>query len=579
MAAGRSWVVACAVLLAAVMVAYLPVWQAGWFAWDDVDYVPGNRIVRSGLTLDGVRWALVEGSHAANWHPLTWLSHMADTSIFGPLPGPAHVVNAVLHGLAALLLFLVLAVMTGHPAPAFFTALLFAIHPVQVEAVAWVAQRKTILATLGALSSLGAYLWHLRKPGRGRFAVVLLLTWASYLCKATAVVIPLLMAAADFWPFGRRLSRRWLAEKLLLFAPIPLVIHLSWRAQAAWGAVEDFPLRWRLANALVAPWQYVAASLWPVRLSVYHPHPHDGVPLVLVMAAATGLLTITAFLFATRHRWPHLAAGGIWFLAGLAPILGLVQLGWQGWAERYLHLPVIGLLMALMWTLRGTKAGILLPVAAASILLPATMKQASLWTDSASVFRQAWRNTGAAWAGINLGKALQETGRDDEAAAVYQEILRLDPSNPYAHYNVGNLLAARGAGDEAAAHFRQAISIKADYAEAYANLGVLLFESGDPAGALTCFETVARISPGRSSSWVNLGSARAALGNLDGAGEAYRRAVSLDPGNPEALNGWGNVLSAGGRTREAAEAYRQALSADPSHARARRNLQRLDSAR
>ena len=449
--AGRTGLAALA-LAALVWAAFGGAVRNGFVRFDDHGYVYENSMVVQGLTADGVRWAFTTG-HMFNWHPLTWLSHMADVELYGLDPAGHHATSLLLHAANAILLFLVLRRMTGRFWPAFAAAALWAVHPLRVESVAWVAERKDVLSAFFALGALHFY--------RRRMAWTALAFALSLLAKPSWVTLPFLLLLLDVWPL-----RRWpgespaalVREKVPLFLLAALSCVATFVAQHVGGAVQsfaDYPFGVRLANAAVACAQYVLALAWPFGLSVFYPHPGAALPAAASGAAAAGLALVSFLALRAFRRRPWWTVGWLWFLGSLVPMIGLVQVGWQARADRYTYLPHVGLIVALVWTAAEAAHGVgrrrILAVvsgllAVALVLL--ARRQTAVWRDSETLFRHA---------------------------------IELRADNALAQYNLGTLQAQQGRFAEALPRLRLALRAYPERADVLNNLAWLL--ASDPASA------------------------------------------------------------------------------------------------
>jgi tetratricopeptide (TPR) repeat protein len=492
------------VLLALTAAVYLQVRRFEFLDYDDVHYVLENGPVRRGLSLAGLRWALAS-FHASNWHPLTWISHMADVSLFSLDPGWHHLVNLLFHLGNAALLVALLSAMLGRFLPALLTAALFALHPLHAETVAWVAERKDLLSTFLALATLLAYLRYVRRPGPARFLPVPLLFLLALLAKPMVVTLPLLLLVLDRWPLGRghppspttgRPLPALVAEKTPLFLLSLLSAGVTVAAQMSaetLPTLRDFPLPARLANAAVSLLSYLADAAWPEGLAVFYPHPADALPIPGVAGAVILLASLTAGAVAARRRLPWLLAGWLWLLASLLPVLGLVQVGYQARADRYTYLSLTGIFLALSWgaeRMARERGSLRLPAGAAllalvALLSLATLRQASFWRDGVTLFSHALRVTTDNWvARYHLGHARFD--REDLGTALgdLQESVRLNPSFSPSRNLLGLTLSRLGRLPEALTHHRAAVEIDPAYPEAWFNLGLALLSAGDREGAL-----------------------------------------------------------------------------------------------
>ena len=549
-------------ILVATLAVYLQVlWHP--FVWlDDAAYVTQNPHVRAGLSAAGLRWAATSLEHA-NWHPLTWLSHMADVELFGLNPGPHHLVNVLVHCANALLVFALFLTATGERLRSAFVAALFALHPLHVESVAWVAERKDVLSSFFGLLALLAYVRYVRAPRAATYLPVPLLHAASLAAKPMLVTLPVLLLLLDRWPLGRtrpaavgragagppsRLPGALLLEKapLLLLSITASALAVAAQDRAV-ADLERFPLWVRSGNAALAWVGYIAKTLVPYPLCVFYPHPGGTIALA---AAGAGLLlgAITlAALWSHRSR-PALATGWLWFLVGLLPVIGLVQVGMQAMADRYTYLPQTGLAIMGAWGILGAQA-------------PA---------------RQRRLLAGAGVAGIGLCAVLSffqvRLWRSD--AALFGHAARHTRGNYVAHNALGMTLALAGQPREAAEQFKEAFRIRPDYSPAWYNMGVLLEQEGDLDEAARHYDRAFSLDPHSARAATNLGGIEQRRGRRREATEHYRAALRIDPGDPVANNNLGLILLDEGRLGEAAAAFSRALERDPANREAAANAAR-----
>ena len=535
------WAVALA-LAAATLAVYAPVRGHGFVDYDDDEYVFRNPHVQAGLDAESVAWAFTS-LEAANWHPLTWLSHMLDYEMFGLQPAGHHLVNMGLHAANAALLFLALSSLTGRSWPAAFTAALFALHPLNVESVAWIAERKNVLCGFFWMLTLVAYARYARRPRPGWYAAVLAGTALALLAKPMAVTLPFVLLLLDYWPLGR-LSRatavRLCVEKLPLVALGAVTSAITFQAHLQGGAVvavDAIPPRARLANAVVSCLAYVFKLVWPARLGVFYPHPEGTLPAAHVVGAALVLLAVTVAVFRVARRAPYLAVGWLWYAATLLPVIGIVQVGTQAMADRYAYVPAIGLFLALSWAAADVAARAPAPrawaVAAALALVPLTVrtvKQIAVWHDSQTLFSATVAAVPESWvAHYNLGNALTALGRPEEAVAEFRETVRLRPRFARGHNNLGDALDALGRHDEAVAAYTEAIRVSPRLAEAYNNLGTALAATGRLDDAVAVLRQAADLEPRFAEAWLNLGIVLRRLGRLPDSAAALEKAVTLRP--------------------------------------------------
>ena len=459
----------------------------GFVLFDDDKYIVGNPWVRGGLTREGVAWAF--GTfHAANWHPLTWLSHMLDVEWFGMAPGPHHLVNVALHAVNTVLLFLVFSGMTGEVRRSALVAALFAVHPLHVESVAWVSERKDLLCALFFLLSTGAYAMYARRGGTLPSLAVNLAFGLALLSKPRAVTLPFLLLLLDFWPLGRLAAgqevpsasrgispvpfRTLLLEKAPLFAMSAASSVVTWLAQRKGGSLDAaIPFGARAANAAVSYAAYLCKAAWPSGLAVFYPPPAGigQAPILWQSVGAVLLIAgVTAAALRMARRAPFLCAGWLWYLGMLVPVIGLVKVGAQAMADRYTYLPLTGVFVALAWGVPALlppfrRRTFVLGAAAGAIVLllgAAAYLQASYWKDSITLFSHALRVTSGNWmAHYDLALAYQAEGDLLRAESQYREVLRILPDAADAHINLGVVLQDTGRLDEALIHYREALRL------------------------------------------------------------------------------------------------------------------------
>ena len=550
-----------AVLLAlATLLAYWPVVECGYLNLDDNVYVTGNPAIWGGVTLAGAPWAF-STTHAGLWHPLTWLSHMLDVQLFGPNPAGHHATNLLLHVANVVVLLLVLVRATGALWPSAAVAALFALHPLHVESVAWVAERKDVLSGFFGLTTIWAYVRYAQRPAPGRYALVVLSLALGLMAKPMLVTLPLVLLLLDRWPLRRGMSLRLVVEKLPLLALAAAAsvmgIVAGQRADAV-GSLARFPLEARLANALVSYARYLGKTLWPSRLAVFYPYPSVW-PAWQLAGAAVLLAAVTTVAIVHMRRRPYLLVGWLWFLGMLFPVSGVVQAGSQAMADRFTYLPLIGLFVMAAWGGRDLLARWPVPppaleACALALLLAlgcTTWRQVGYWHDSTRLFTHALEVTSANWlAHNNLGDALAREGKLEEATGHFAESVRLEPSNPDAHYNLGVALHRQGRPAEATLHYREALRLAPDYPNAHNNLGVALLDGGEVEQAIGELQQAFLMHQDPSTHF-NLGLALAKQGRTDEAIEHYREAVRLQPAFGEARQHLADALASQAKTEEA----------------------------
>jgi tetratricopeptide (TPR) repeat protein len=543
MSRARSVPLGIALALGALVgLAYLPALDAGFLNWDDDLLVTRNPHLGA-LSWRTVRWAFTT-TYTGNWLPLSWLSHALDLTLYGLAPRGHHATSVVLHVANTVLLFLVLRSATGALWRSAGVAALFGLHPLHVESVAWVAERKDVLSTLFWLLTMAAYLRYVRRPTRASYGLVVAAFVAALMSKPMVVTLPAALLLLDYWPL-RRLSRRALVEKLPLFALAAATAVVTVASQGTTGAlrISVIPFTARLANALVSTVRYLELTAWPARLSPWYSHPAlEGEPLACWRVAGAGLILVAATLaaLATARRRPHLLVGWLWYLGTLAPVAGVLQAGGQAMADRFSYVPLIGIFVALVWeagalalwsTAPGRRAG----AAAAATLLAAlavlTWRQVGIWRDPETFWAYVLAvNPRAAVAYYARGGMLQVRGEIDAAIAAYRRAAKLRPDFMNAHTELGNLLARQGRFALAAAHYRKAIALRPAPAEDHANLANVLLRQGRRGPARRHLRLALALRPGFAEAHNNLGIVLAQDGDLDAAVGEFQAALAARPG-------------------------------------------------
>jgi tetratricopeptide (TPR) repeat protein len=496
-------IILCLVLAAVNLALYGQLQDHEFIHYDDYEYVVENPHLRCGLTLRGITWALTTG-YAGNWHPLTWLSHMLDCQLYGLNPKGHHLSSLLLHIINTLLLFLVLKRMTGALWRSAFAAALFAFHPLHVESVAWVSERKDVLSTLFWMMTLWAYVRYVERPAIGRYMLSLLFFFLGLTAKPMLVTLPFVLLLMDYWPLARfqfgtlkegeslraggtpvdthpwRIAGRLLWEKvpfLVLAASSSVVTFL---VQREWGTMPSLiPLKIRAANALYSYALYMGKMIWPQNLAVFYPHPGNTLTLWQWGGAALLLASISLLAVMAARQIPYLIMGWLWYLGTLVPVIGFIQVGSQAMADRYTYVPLIGLFVIISWGVHrlAGKSPLLkgivsvFAIFAMTGLFVSTMRQVSTWKDGKTLFEHALAVTSRnVLAHNNLGNALAREGKQEEAAYHFAEALRFSPHDATAHNNLGNALVELGRIEEAVAHYTEALRIRPDFKEARDNL-------------------------------------------------------------------------------------------------------------
>ncbi|MGH9498214.1 MAG: tetratricopeptide repeat protein [Terriglobales bacterium] len=545
----KRTVVLCLLLVAATLAVYNPVNRNAFVNFDDDHYITGNPHVLAGLNWDTVKWAFTN-YYEANWHPLTWLSHALDVQLFGLNPVGHHYTNVVLHALNAVLLFLLLQSATGFTWRSLMVAALFALHPLNVESVAWASERKNVLSMMFLLLALQAYGWYARRPATSRYALVAALFACGLMSKPQVITLPCLLLLWDYWPLERYTSDlarapALLLEKLPLFLMAMASAVVTMQAQKAGGAIHSpiiYPFHLRLENAIVSYARYIGKAFWPTQLSPLYPHPLDLLRFWQVIASALFLLAVTA-LVVRNHPHRYLVTGWFWFLGALVPMIGLVQVGEQAMADRYAYLPLIGLLVMVCWgagewaeNRKVSGAWLAVPVLASLAALSGlTYRQIGYWRDSETLWSHALRVT---------------------SVRSYK-----------AHFNLAVTYDAEGRYDQAIQQFRQAIDPRDDDPRIHLGLGIYDQRHGHAQAAIEEFQAVLRLSSDAAMSadaLSNMGSAYRQLRDYARAKESFAAALRIEPNKPAALVGMGLLAQRSGNLEEAIAMYSHAMAVQPT---------------
>jgi Tfp pilus assembly protein PilF len=555
-ASGRRVGLAALVWMLALAL-YLPTLRHGFIGFDDPLYVTDNPHVLQGISLEGLRWSAT-ATTGGNWHPLTWWSHMLAVELFGTWAGGHHLVNALLHAGSAAALFLVVSGLTGALLPSLTVAALFAVHPLHVESVAWVSERKDVLGALLWMFALLAWTAFARRRRWRSYGAALLFFVLALMAKPMAVVLPLAFLVLDFWPLDRlrrspgRPVGRLLAEKIPFFVGAAVGAVLSIAAQRNVGALwvlSEAPAAFReplvlmrASNTTLSAVAYLGKALWPSGLAVFYPYPAHRMPAWSVVLAALALGGLTAVAVLLRRRAPWCAAGWAWYLLAIAPVIGLIQVGSQGRADRYAYLPLIGVWLAAAWSIRELARGRprLRPavgfLAAAVVVLFAAIaaRQRSYWRDTTTLLEQALTVTDGNYQAYRLlGEEARRLGRRAEAVRRFRQGVLTAPLSTGAHNRLGLALFEEGNLDEAARAYREAIRINPQNAEAHNNLGLALAALGELPEAEGQLRLALLLTPGVAEMWANLGDVLVRQGRTDEGAAAYRRALELKPSIPQ----------------------------------------------
>jgi protein O-mannosyl-transferase len=587
------------ILFIGTVVLYTPTLDSAFVNYDDPAYVTANSRVLQGLSWGNVVWAS-RATVEANWHPVTWISHMADVQLFSTNPKGHHIVSVLFHAINVVLLFFVLRMATGSVMRSALVAGLFAVHPLNVECVAWVAERKSLLSMFFLLLTFAAYGWYCSKRNVGRYGLVVGLFALGLAAKPMVVTVPLLLLLWDYWPLQRfgnasEASSRPSFGQLVL-EKVPLFVlsaASSWitlyaqRAGGALGSTDILPLSERIENAIYSYVAYVGKGIYPSGLAVFYPHPEGALPLWKVMAAAVILTTVTVLAWKYRKRHGYLLVGWLWYLVAMIPMIGLVQVGRQAMADRYAYLPFIGLFVIAVWggselldrlqvssSAQAAMAGGILIAYASMCFL-----QINYWHNSYTLFSHALQVTSRnGVAEDNLGTALMEMGRPDLAEAHFEAAVEFVPQLSTGHYNLGVLRQRENHPEEARHEYELALRYGSDETEAaqtHTNLGFLLLDMNDARSASDQFTSALRVNPSKQNSLLGRGIAEYRLGNFDAALEDFSRAARIAP-LAQADFWLGRALEEKGQIQAAMAAYSLAIQLAPNLTEAQ---QRLDALR
>jgi protein O-mannosyl-transferase len=590
----------CAVLAVITWLIFGETLAHDFVNYDDEIYVYDNAKVAAGLSLQNIGWAFTH-TVCANWHPLTVISHMLDCQLYGLKPAGHHFTNVLLHTIAVILLFLVLRQMTGTLWRSAFVAVLFAIHPLHVESVAWISERKDVLSAVFFMLILGAYTRYTRTLSLTSYLFVLLLLAFGLMSKPILVTVPFVLLLLDYWPLKRftsetagksgqrhRTERRANIRRIFL-EKIPL-LFLSFASCAATllaqrhfiDPIDRLSLAERLGNAAVAIIVYLRQLVWPSGLSVFYPHPRHSLFPVQISIAAVALLGVSAAAFIYRRKHPYFVTGWFWFLGMLVPVSGIVQVGTQAHADRYTYLPQIGLYILVTWFVADIVSSwrnqrVLLSTAMVSsiiILMWAAWKQTSYWRDSRTLWTHALaadaQNDTAHNGLCNL--ALRQNRFQADALIEFQKVIETSPTRPRVHYNLGTSLLASGQLDEAIAEFQKELEIHPEFVEAQTNLGIALEQKGAHDDAVACFQKAVQLDPHRPKVHYNLATVFLREGQFDQAIAHLEKELQINPASAEAHNDLGIAWSQKGRIDEAIDQWQKTLELQPHNLSAYCNL-------
>ncbi|MEN6449842.1 MAG: tetratricopeptide repeat protein [Thermoguttaceae bacterium] len=572
---------ACLFLLLAVVAVFGRTVPYEFVNYDDNFLICENERVKTGLTFENIGWAMT-ASQNCQWGPLTWLSYQVDSELFGARPWGYHLTNVALHAATTLILFLVLWRMTGDLWPSALAGLLFAIHPLRVEAVAWISERKGLLCGLFFVLTLAAYLRYVRLPfSIRRYGAVLLLFAASLLAKPATVMLPFLLLLLDYWPLGRMGgaqqerpdNRKWARKsdlRGLVIEKLPFAVLAiascgvaALTQDKAIVGLEHVSLPFRIANALAAYGAYLWRFIWPVGLAAPYPLP-ESPPTWQAAVALFALAAFSVGALACLRRRPAVFVGWFWYVAMLAPVSGLVQLGSHASADRYTYLPQIGICIAVSWgvmTVARRRVGVAALALAATVFAGVAWHQTAYWRNSGALWRRALDCTSRNWvAHVSLGVYLSEKGDFAGAVAEYRDALEVNPNDAMTRNNLGLTLAKEKRFDEAIEHYQAALKIDPSAVKTHLNLAGALLAQGKLDAAIDCFTAALRISPNDADVHSNLGLALLTQGNARDAISHCRTALQLNSGHARASFILGVALTKTEQLEEARECFQRAAT-------------------
>ena len=585
----------CLFLTIAVFAVY---WQAAGFDFvnfDDPFYVKDNSVVGQGLTLDGIKWAFTS-LYVSNWHPLTWISHMLDVQFFGMTPGLHHLTNVVIHMLNTILLFILFKNMTGALWRSAAVAALFALHPLHVESVAWISERKDVLSTLFWILTVMGYLWYINHRSIRRYLVVVALYIFGLMSKPMLVTLPFVLLLLDFWPLNRLDMRSddsdnhnsyivesgisWYKVSFLVTEKIPLIVlavissSVTFFAQQTGGSVisgQTIHLGTRITNAVISYIAYIEKMLLPLNLAAFYPYPRT-FHLPEIILCILLLLMITGFTLMFARKLPSLVVGWFWYLGTLVPVIGIVQVGAQSMSDRYTYIPLVGIFLMVVWSIAdlliqwryGRYALGISFASVLALLMWASWTQTGYWKSSETLFRHALDVTdNNDFAHYNLGVALFDKGDNSGAMKQYEESLRINQHNASAHTNLGNLLYLKGNADDAIGHYLEALKIDPHKADVYYNLGTVYYHKGNIHKAIQCFEIAVKEKPGYIQAMEKLETAKIQQANFPDPISSLQRSIMQDPSNPMLYVSLGDAYRQNGEYNEAIAQYQKAVSLQP----------------
>ena len=593
----RQWVlIACFFLLLVSSSVYWQVSHFDFINFDDDVYVTDNRHVRSGLTKENLAWSFsFQDKEKTYWHPLTWISHMLDVELYGMDAGRHHLINVLFHIASTLVLFLALNRMTGALWRSAFVAALFALHPINVESVAWIAERKNVLSTFFWMLTLLAYAVYHERRGMVRYFTVLFVFSLGLLAKPMLVTLPFVLMLLDYWPLNRirfqppirdslSLASRLILEKVPFLILSGLSVYFSMASVKGMGneiTLQSIPLMLRIENALISYLIYIGKLIWPTHLTVFYPYPVR-IPLWQVLGALVVLMVISVAVIRALRKFPYLGVGWMWYLGTFTPVIGLMQTGlWPQMADRWAYVPFIGLFIMMVWGAaellrRWRHKRFWMSIAAGALLtvfMVLSYLQAGYWANSLTLFSHALKITkNNALAHNNLAIVLTEHGRYDEAIYHANAAIDLLPNNAFAYNNLGFVFLKNHKFNDAIRNFRMAIKHYPAYSKAYYNLATALMMIGNIDTAISNYRMALDLTPDNKDILNDFANAMFRQGRINEALSNYYKALHLDPRDADIYNNIGVALNHLGRFAESVRHFRMALQLNPNFVDARENL-------
>ncbi|MBD3345937.1 MAG: tetratricopeptide repeat protein [Chitinivibrionales bacterium] len=560
------------VLLAVlVLVVYYPVTQYGFVNYDDAEYVTKNEHVTGGLTINNIIWAFTS-KYEGNWHPLTWLSHMVDYEFFGDNASGHHGISIIIHMLNALLLFLVLLRLSQTVWRSALVAALFALHPINVESVAWIAERKNVLSTFFMLAAIWKYADYAKYGKRQSHILSFLYFCFGLMAKSMLVTFPFVLLLLDYWPLRRvetpfgeakayngksrpysggrfRNIRQLILEKTPFFLMAFIASFVAYMTQEAGKAIYEYPLAYKIVNSSVSYLRYTASMIWPQKLAIFYPFPVEiNIPLLMIALGFIGAMTFLAVK--NIGRFPWLGVGWFWYLGTLVPVIGIVKIGAQARADRYAYVPLIGLFIIFAWTMKELfkkrrhiiTVKIFIACTILLLLARSTRQQIQHWHNGLTVFSHALKVTeGNYIAHTNIGAIFFRQGLYDTASFHFNEALKIKPHDAIANYNLGLVFAYKGDCFQSIDRFRKAIESDPEYAKAYHNMGVAFKDSGVYSAAEDCFKNAITVEADFRLSYISLGRLFFQTNRQDSSLKYWKRALELQSDDWEAHHYCANI--------------------------------------